>query len=134
MSRVHLLAFLDTLHYLMKGGRVPKAAAWASSLLQIKPLLQILPLSGEASPVGRVRTKPRAVQRLLDIMQRRVPESAAVHAIVMHANVLQDAERLKQALCSRFRCVEVYIKDFTPVMGVHTGPGVLGVAFYAEES
>jgi len=50
----------------------------------------------------------------------------------LHANVLEEAQGLKQRITSEFNCAEIYVKDFTPVMGVHTGPGLLGVAFYAD--
>jgi len=69
IPRMHLYVTVDTLHYLAKGGRVPKVAAWASSLLSIKPILQIS--GGLATPVERVRTKPRAVNRILQIMRER---------------------------------------------------------------
>lgn len=132
MAKVHLIAFLDTLHYLVKGGRVPKVAALATSVLQIKPLMQILPLSGEATPLEKVRTKPKAVQRLVEIMAERVASAGKVHAVVMHTNNPGEAENLKDIVASRFACVEIYVKEFTLVMGAHTGPGLLGIAFYAD--
>jgi DegV family protein with EDD domain len=131
MPRVHMIALIDTLHYLVKSGRVPQAAAWAASLFSIKPIIQILPLSGEASLVERVRTKQKAVDHLLAIVRERVNNNE-IHAIIMHTNVLEEAQSLKERVCSEFSCVECYIKDFTPVMGIQTGPGVLGIAFYAD--
>jgi fatty acid-binding protein DegV len=50
-----------------------------------------------------------------------------------HTNALSEAEDLKNHITSEFNCVEVYVRDFTPVMGVHTGPGLLGIAFYFDE-
>jgi DegV family protein with EDD domain len=131
MPRVHMIALIDTLHYLVKSGRVPQAAAWAASLFSIKPIIQILPLSGEASLVERVRTKQKAVDHLFEIVRERVNNNP-LHAIIMHTNVLEEAYNLRERICSEFNCVESYIKDFTPVMGIQTGPGVLGIAFYAD--
>ena len=133
MSRVYLVAFIDTLYYLVKSGRVPLVAAWATSLLNIKPVFQILPLSGEASLLQRVRTKPRAIDCLLQGVKEKT-NGNPVHAIIMHSNVLDEAEELKSRVKSEFDCVEIHIKDFTPAMGVHIGPGMLGIAFYVEDS
>ena len=129
--KVHLFVTVDTLHFLAKGGRVPKAAAWAGSLLSIKPILQVA--EGEALPFERIRTKPKAIKRLLEIMEKRAGQKR-VHVNLMHAGVPEEAEELKKQLLARFDCAELYVTEFTPVMGVHTGPGLVGLAFYSEES
>jgi fatty acid-binding protein DegV len=51
---------------------------------------------------------------------------------VFHADVPQEADDLQQCIAERFKCVELFVAEFTPVMGAHTGPGALGVAFYVE--
>ncbi|MBM3133514.1 MAG: DegV family protein [Chloroflexi bacterium] len=130
IPRVHLYVTVDTLYFLAKGGRVPKVAAWASSLLSIKPILQIS--RGEATPVERVRTKPRAMNRLLEIMRQKVG-TKRVHVNLVHAGVPDEAEDFKKKVLARFDCVELYISEFSPVMGAHTGPGLLGFAFYCDE-
>lgn len=132
MPKVRLLAFIDTLHYLAKGGRVPEIAAWASSLLRIKPIFELLPLGRGATPVDRVRTRHKAIERLVELLKERT-DRKPMHAIVMHTNVLGEAQELRERIVSEFNCVEIYVKDFTPVMGVHTGPGLLGVAFYTDD-
>jgi DegV family protein with EDD domain len=131
MPRVHVIAFIDTLLYLAKGGRIPYVAAWASRLLNIKPLFELVPLSGGAIPIGRVRTRARAIKRLIDILRERT-DNKPMHAIILHTNSLSEAEKLKKRIDAEFNCIEIYLRDFTPVMGVHTGPGLLGVAFYFD--
>ncbi len=131
MPRVKLFATLDTLHYLVKGGRVPKAAALASSLLKIKPIFTVS--DGEAHPVTNARTNPGAMKRILKIMGQKVTKEQSLHAAVMHADALDRAIDLKDQISSRFDCAELFITEFTPVMGVHTGPGVIGVAFYSDD-
>lgn len=128
MNRVNALAMLDTLYYLAKGGRIPKAAAWAGSLFKIKPILDA---TDDVRLLDRCRTKKRALQRLLEIMRQRT-DGRPVCVNLMHANVPEEAEKLKADMLSRFNCLEFYVTDFTPVMGVHTGPGSLGIAFYTE--
>lgn len=128
---IHLVP-MDTLYYLAKGGRVPRAAAWASDLLQIKPIIQVVPLSEEVTFAARARTRSRAVEKLLELMRWRTTNAGPLHVIVMHSNVLEEAERLRDRICGEFNCLETYIQDFTPAMGVHTGPGLLGIAFYGD--
>ncbi len=130
IPRVHLYVTVDTLYFLAKGGRVPRVAAWAASLLSIKPILQIS--NGQATPVERVRTKPRAMNRLLQIMREQTGQKP-VHVNLMHAGVPDEAEELKQKITRQFDCAELYITEFSPVMGAHTGPGLVGFAFYSDE-
>ena len=131
MQRVNLFATLDTLHYLVKGGRVPKVAALASSLLKIKPIFTVS--DGEAHLVTNARTNPGAMKRILKIMGQKVVKGQPLHAAVMHADAPDRAITLRNQISSRFDCAELFITEFTPVMGVHTGPGVIGVAFYSGD-
>ena len=131
MQRVNLFATLDTLYYLVKGGHVPKAAALASSLLKIKPIFTIN--GGDAHPVTNARTMPGAIKRLLKIMEQKVVKGQPLHAAVMHADALDKAIALSNRISSQFDCDELFVTEFTPVMGVHTGPGLMGVAFYSGD-
>ena len=133
MPLVHVVAFIDTLRFLAKCGRVPHVAAWASHLLKIKPVFELLPMSGGATPLNKVRTRARAIKRLTEILRERT-DRKPMHAIVLHSNAMEEAEHLKEYIAARFNCIEIYVRDFTPVMGVHTGPGLLGVAFYFDDS
>lgn len=131
MHRVHLFASLDTLHYLVKGGRVPQAAALVNSILGIKPVFSVN--GGEAHTVALPRSTKSAMKRILKLMTKKVGKGQPVHAAVMHADALEQARVLRDQISSRFNCVELFITEFTPVMGVHTGPGVIGAAFYSED-
>lgn len=130
IAKVDVVAAVDTLYYLAKGGRVPRAAAWVASILSIKPILGIR--GGEIRLRERARTKPKALKRLLEVMREEV-EQKPVHVIVFHSDVLDEAQRLRDQILAQFDCVEILITDFTPTMGVHTGPGTLGIAFYGED-
>jgi fatty acid-binding protein DegV len=71
----------------------------------------------------------------VDLILAQMAESAdsrSVHVAVFHADVSQEAEDLRRRTAERFECVELFVTEFTPVMGAHTGPGALGVAFYVE--
>ena len=130
IPRVNMIAVLDTLYYLARAGRIPRIAAWAGSMLRINP---ILTFSHEGiGLLERARTKPRAVNRLLEIMDKRT-NGKPVHVNIMHANVAEEAKNLKERIESGFKCVELYITDFAPTMGMQAGLGTLALAFYSEE-
>jgi DegV family protein with EDD domain len=130
IPRVNLVVTLDTLEYLYRGGRIGQAARLMGSALQFKPVLSVE--NGMVDALERPRTRAKAVRRILEIMATRVRE-LPVHAAVVHADVLDEAERLRQEVASLFNCRELYVTDITPVMGTHGGPGVLGMAWWSEE-
>jgi DegV family protein with EDD domain len=131
MQKVGLLAMVDTLYYLARTGRIARAAAWAATILDMKPVLEHTPAVGETTPVARPRTRAKAVQLMLKLMAERAGNSK-LHVIVHHADELEDGKRLKETIGSRFNCAELYLTEFTPGMGVHAGPGVLAMSFYIE--
>jgi DegV family protein with EDD domain len=131
MYRVYLFASLDTLRYLVKGGRVPQAAALVNSLLNIKPVFSVN--GGEAHTLALPRNTDNAIRRILKLMKNKVGVGQSIHVAVMHANVIERARLFRKQISSRFKCAEIFITEFTPVMGVHTGPGVIGVAFYVAD-
>lgn len=129
-GRAHLVGALDTTRYLAKGGRVPWIVHWAASVLQIKPILATN--GGKVGGVGRARTMARATSRLLDYMSARARPGAPLHVAVMHTGALERAQELAGRVKERFDPVELMLTEFTSVMGVHTGPGFTGLAFYSE--
>lgn len=126
-ERVYFVGVLDTLYYIWKGGRVPRVAVWATSLLQIKPILDIR--HGKVRLVERPRTRRRALERILALVAQHA-SGQPVKAVVMHADAPGEADALLARLRAAVRCTEVFTTPFTPVIGAHTGPGLLGVAFY----
>jgi DegV family protein with EDD domain len=128
-DKVSLVAFLDTLYYVWKGGRVPRLVYSGASLLGLKPMFELA--SGEVRAIGRPRTRARAMRRLVDAMRKRVGDRP-VHVGVMHGDCPEDAQELRQAVELKFDCRGLFVSEFTPVMGAHTGPGLLGLAFWAQ--
>jgi DegV family protein with EDD domain len=128
-SKMHLLATIDTLEYLHRGGRIGGAAALLGTVLQIKPVLYVA--DGHVDVFARPRTSSKAVQAMLGHMAEQVG-SGRPHVAILHADALPEALKLRKTIEERFDCDELYVTELTPVMGAHTGPGVLGVAFYAE--
>ena len=132
MSKVNLYATLDTLTYLVRSGRVPQAAALVNSILNIKPIFTLN--HADAHTVALPRTMKSALKRMLNLMEPTAVKGQPLHVAVMHADAPAEAINLRNKITSQFECEEIYITEFTPVMGVHTGPGLIGVAFYGEES
>ena len=129
--RCHLLGVLDTLRYLAKSGRVPLAFHWATSLLRIKPILAAE--GEEVRAAGRVRTTRRALDRLVAQVEERLSPERPLHMAVMHADAEAAAMSLAGALRERFQPEELLITESASVMGAHTGPGFVGVAFFSGE-
>jgi DegV family protein with EDD domain len=132
-KRANLIFTLDTLKYLAKGGRIGKAAQWAGTMLSIKPILEVPVSTGAIEPLERVRSRPKAIRRLLELMQERVSQGQRVHVSIDHANVPEEADHLKSQVSSLFDCTEIFINGWAPVAGVHCGPGVIGISFYTED-
>ncbi|MDE2899681.1 MAG: DegV family protein [Chloroflexota bacterium] len=130
-GRVYFVGILESLRRLQRGGRVPKAAFWAASLLNINPILAIWPGEGEVRMVARPRTRAKAVERVMEVIAEE-SGGGPLRVVVMHAAAPEDAESLRRAIAGRFACVETITMPFTPVIGAHTGPGLLGVAFHTE--
>jgi len=129
-DRVTFLAFLDTIRHLYRTGRIPRIAALAGSVLNIRPVLTVS--SGLVRFTGAVRSREGGVKRMLKIMRDRVGQSP-VHVAVMHAYALDEAQKLKERVAAEFNCAELWITGFSPVMGYATGTGTLGIAFYKED-
>jgi DegV family protein with EDD domain len=128
--RTTVLAIIDTLEYLYRSGRISKAQGLLGVALRIKPILTIH--NREVDILAKTRTTSRGISIMLDEMEERV-DGNPVHVAVLHADSLEEARHLKQLVEERFDCLEIFTCSMTPVMGAHTGPGLLGLAFYADE-
>jgi len=128
--RVRLFGIVDTLEYLRRSGRVAAVSALAASLLSVKPIFRFQ--DGNADLIATTRTKHRAIERLLKTVADEVKPGALLHLAIFHADAVAEAERLKARLAASYNCAELLVTEFTPVMGAHTGPGLLGLAFYAQ--
>jgi DegV family protein with EDD domain len=135
-GRMNVLATLGILEYLHRGGRIGGAAALLGTMLQIKPVLYVA--DGHVDVFARPRTLSKALRVMMQQMAERVEGAGRaprpLHAAILHAGEPEKAEALRQQVAEQFDCAELYVTELTPVMGAHTGPGVLGVAFYSREA
>ena len=128
-DKATFIALLDTIRHVYRTGRIPKVASQIGSMLKIKPILTMS--SGLVKFAGAVRNRERGIDRILQMMRDKVGH-APVHVAVMHAYAPDEAERLKERVSAEFNCAELWLTEFSPVMGYATGTGTLGFAFYKE--
>ncbi len=121
---------VDTLEFLRRGGRIGGASALLGTALRIKPILQVA--NGRLEPLDKVRTRPKALVRLLDLMEAQVGCERPVWCAVGHGNCPDDAAEVEQTIHTRFNCRRTFLADVGPTISTHSGPGVLTVAMMPE--
>ncbi|MDH5781083.1 MAG: DegV family protein, partial [Dehalococcoidia bacterium] len=127
ISRMHLVAFLQTLEYLEKGGRLGKGKVLLGTLLHVKPLIAVR--EGEVQPFGLARTTRGALQRLYDFV------NALLHIrglSIMYTTVSKEVEILAKLLAPLFPQDRIIVTQVGSTLGTHTGPGTVGVAALVE--
>lgn len=127
-----VLFAVSTLEFLHRGGRIGGGQAFLGTILDLKPILEIR--DGKIEAAGKVRTMNKAVDKVIDIMKSQVENKTPVRIAIQHANALQEARNLLDKVLLSFPegdVVEAFIADVSPVIGTHTGPGVVGIAYMA---
>jgi fatty acid kinase fatty acid binding subunit len=128
-ERLRMWFAIDTLEYLRKGGRIGAARAWMGSALQIKP---ILTLEDEITPVERVRTRRRVFDRLVQYAEE-LKEEGRDAWVVQHIRDPENAQRLVERCREVMGSEPLFVSEIGPVIGAHTGPGLLGVGGVPSE-
>jgi DegV family protein with EDD domain len=129
-DRAHLLFAVDTLEFLHRGGRIGGAKWLLGTALSIKPLLHLD--DGTIKPLVQVRTKRKAVARMLDIAEERLGGKRMAEAAVIDAGTPEEGDALAEQVRERFGISPVYRTQVSPAIGTHAGPGTVGLVFYAE--
>jgi DegV family protein with EDD domain len=125
VPKCRVLALLDTLRYIEMGGRVSRTQAMIGTMLDLKPLLLVA--GGEqVKSVDRVRTRSRAIPRMVEFFQNDCPVE---HVAVVHAQAPEEAERVAADLRQRLPELEVPVGQIGCVLGTHTGPKALGLVY-----
>lgn len=122
-GNTNLLATLDTLEFLKRGGRIGAAAAFFGNLLDLKPLISFA--DGVVSPAGRVRTRRKAVAAILDHLEGIVDRVEALS--VIHSDP-EDLQAFRDEVAARYPG-ETMLARLGPVVGTHAGPGVIGIGY-----
>ena len=124
----HMIQTADTLRYLYMGGRIGKAKHLVGSLLNIKPLIGMQ--DGVIVPLGQARSLQQAYVRMVELMRDYGAGHQPIRLCVTQAAALDRAKELVRRVSQAFDCDEVCITDLAPALGVHTGPGLVGVNFF----
>jgi DegV family protein with EDD domain len=124
VPKAKVLCGIDTLHYLEKGGRIGRARALLGSLLNVKPMVTLR--DGAVEPLGRARSRTQLVDRLVQLLTR---EGRLSRLAVLHGAALQDAEKLRDRVRPSYPDLEISLTEVGPVLGTHTGPGVIGFTY-----
>jgi DegV family protein with EDD domain len=125
VPKCRVLALLDTLRYLEMGGRLSRAQAMIGTMLDVKPLLLVAE-NAEIKPVDRVRTRSRAIPRMVEFFRSEEPVECVA---VMHAQAKEEAARVAADLRAELPDQEITIGQIGCVLGTHTGPRALGIVY-----
>ena len=118
----------DTLDYLKKGGRIGGAAALFGSLLQIKPILTVT--DGKTTVLTKVKTKKKAIDKIIDTVMEQNLKSPIKGLIVHHINCESEGQELANKLQDKLGISNIKIQSIGPIIGLHVGPGSIGVAYH----
>ena len=120
---------LDELKYLIHGGRISHMKGLIASMLNLKPLIGVEKEDGTYEQRGQVRTFKRAVRGLVDLIAKQHAPGSALRVQVRHAHNAEGAEMLRQEIDQRFDCTWLPVAHMSLVLGAHTGPSMIGVAY-----
>jgi DegV family protein with EDD domain len=127
-----LLFTVETLEYLVRGGRIGKASGLAGQLLNVKPILHFD--DGEVAPLKRVRGRAKALAEFESLFQEATEDSPDLHVGVGHADAPEDAAKLVERLRAARPAASLdIVTTLGPVIGTHGGPGTLGLFWFQDE-
>jgi len=118
----------DTLRYLYMGGRIGLAKSLAGTLLNIKPLIGVE--NGVVVPLGQARSRSKAYQKMVDLIESTVGMGGKIKVAYVHAAALPEVLKIKQLMEERIQVVESLIAELSPALAVHTGPGTVGLCYF----
>jgi len=120
---------VDTLEFLRRGGRIGGATALLGSALNIKPILELR--DGRIESVEKVRTKSKAIDRMIDLVAQHIAGRTPVRIATLHANAEAEARIALATASLQLQPIESVFASVSPVIGTHAGPGTVGLAFMA---
>ncbi len=124
---------LDTMEYLVKGGRIGGATKFLTSVLHIKPLIYVNPASGVVAPSIPARSRARSIEGLFKEFFNHIDVKKPMHIAVLHNNAQEEAQQLLERVSREYASQELLLRLVSPVLGAHTGPRAIALCGYAEE-
>lgn len=129
-GKTGVLFAVKTLEFLHRGGRIGGSQAFLGTILNLKPILEVR--DGKLEPAAKVRTMNKATDKVLEIMKSKIGDQTPIRIAIQHANAYEEAKTFQQKIINSFPkdgIAEIVIADVSPVIGTHTGPGVVGVSY-----
>lgn len=123
---------LPELKYLIHGGRISHIKGLLASILNIKPIIGVSKQDGKYTQRGQARSFNRALAKLVSVAAEDHAPGTRLRIQVMHANNPEGAEQLREMLDKEFQCDWLPISSIAPVLGAHTGPGLVGMVYAAQ--
>ena len=120
---------VDTLEFLHRGGRIGGATRFLGSALNLKPILALQ--DGRIEAIDRVRTKSKALDRVLELVVEATKGKTPIRIATLHANAPQEARELLEKVNKILNATENIFSEVSPVIGTHAGPGTVGLAYMA---
>lgn len=124
---------VKTLEYLLKGGRLSRTSAFAGSLLDIKPIIEVNDL-GALEPIEKIRGRQKSLKRLVEIVGERGKDLTNQIVGIVHGDDAETMEAVKEMLKNTYGCRHFMDNYIGCAIGAHTGPGIIGIVFLNEES
>ena len=131
MAQVRLVATLDSLDWLVKGGRVPSIAGWAGGALRVRPVIELRP-GGRIVPARPAFGRAASLDRVVHHWRQTIVEGNDLHIGALHALAEADAVRVLDEVRARVVPATAFVTSFTTIMVAHTGPGLCGLAWWWE--
>jgi DegV family protein with EDD domain len=126
-SKTGIFFAVDTLEFLHRGGRIGGAQRFIGTALNLKPILALQ--EGKVEGIERIRTKSKAHNRLIELVAEKVKGKSNIRIASLHAHAAEDAKALLERVITELNPVETVFTEVSPVVGTHTGPGTVGLAF-----
>jgi len=126
-TRTEVVYTLDTLEYLARGGRIGRVQALAGALLNLKPVIRVDHEDGKYSTAAKSRTLARAVATIAEHLQS-LYGSTSLWVAVQHGRFAEEADAMAQRLKETLAIAKIETIRISPVLGVHTGPGIVGAS------
>jgi DegV family protein with EDD domain len=131
VNSTRFIFVVETLEYLHRGGRIGGAQRLLGSVLSMKPLLQLK--DGKVMPLEKVRSKRKAINRMLAIAAEEVQNKGEVRVGVIHAAAEKEANQIQQDVAELMNPIEIIQNELSPVIGTHVGPGTVGLSYSIDE-
>jgi DegV family protein with EDD domain len=126
-EQTEVIYTLETLEYLARGGRIGRVQALMGAALKIKPIIRVDRADGKYSTVSKSRTIPQAMEHIADHLHEMYKDTP-VWITVLHGRFHEGAENMSRMLSERLNAAKIEVMRISPVLGVHTGPGIVGAA------